>query len=442
MFSGTNNTGRPSIPASPSTLGCGGGAAWIRAKDQLLALLLGAHPRCGSRLAPLAADALAHGGSLVPRLLWSFVTETATNFVLGEAFRPPNSRPHAFSVSPVLLALTRDPGGHERGSMGAAGVVRTWWVSPTRWVDMVDWHYRGCGGFKWLAHDCASGCSEEGRGGRRGATASKKTEVVLWKARNSPGACDVNWKWFVAGVVECEEPEGDDESLVRERCGGMVGVVIMSLVEVEPRNSRVVVPISGEFNVDENEVDVLSFSRNDSSETLAVVTKNYGSTAARFILFDVESSHKSKSLVIVSETRAVFPPGYVVAEALSMKRIGGCHCFIVHGKPDVTERRRNLPEIVEVNEAGVTTLLIEGCSRPRSLYRVSDSRFCVRFDCGDSLCKMWDCSGGTTALVMCVPGVQANFGVCVAAAESGFIFTADGHQLKGLDGVWALPSKA
>ncbi|KAH3767721.1 hypothetical protein Pelo_419 [Pelomyxa schiedti] len=254
--------------------------------------------------------------------------------------------------------------------MGAAGVVRMWWVSPTRWVGMVGWHYRGCRGFKWLAHDCASGCSEEGRGGRRGATASKETEVVLWKARNSLGACDVNWKWFVAGVVECKAPEGDDESLVREKCGGMVGVVIMRLAEVEPRNSRVVVPISGEFNVGEYEVAVLSFSRNDSSEMLAVVTKNYGSTAARFILFDVESTHKSKSLVIASETRAVFPPGYVVAEALSMKRIGGSHCFIVNGNPDVMEHQRNLPEIVEVNEAGVTTLLIEGCSRPRSLRRI------------------------------------------------------------------------
>ncbi|KAH3767702.1 hypothetical protein Pelo_399 [Pelomyxa schiedti] len=415
--------------SASSTLRCGV-AAWIRAKDQLLALLLGAHPRCGSRLAPLAADALAHGGSLVPRLLWSFVTETATNFVLGEACktsRGPHSRPHAFSVSPVLLALTREPGGHEpQGGIGAAWVVKTWWVSASRWVDKLNWYDRGCGGYRWQM----GRCHEE---------TGANPEVVLWKARNSPGACDVNWRWFVAGVVECQAPEGDDESLVRE---------------------RVVVPISGEFNVGEYEVAVLSFLRIDSSEMLAVVAKNYGSTAARFILFDVERAHKSKSLVISSETRAVFPPGYVVAEALSMKRIGGSHCFIVHGKPDVRERRRNLPEIVEVNEAGVTRLLIEGRERPRSLYRVSDSRFCVSLACGDSLCKMWDCSGGTTALVMCVPGVcmPANYNFCLAAAESGFIFTADGHQLKvieassgvvvlllplpemrGLDGVWSLP---
>ncbi|KAH3731555.1 hypothetical protein Pelo_17614 [Pelomyxa schiedti] len=430
----SNHDGSTTTSGADSTVG-----VWGRSTDQIAALVFGGHPRCGSRLTPGARLALAADGSLVARLLWAFVTDTATNLVFGEVFDPsgrPRARPHAFSLSPLLQSVAMGPRPHPQGGVGVAGVA-TWWVSPTRWV----------------LHD-----NNEGRGGGGGGGGG----CLLWAARDGLlgcyAACDVNGKWFVASVAECE---GEGDAMVRDRCGGMVGVVIMSMrADAQPDGGRVIVPISGgAFDSAEYFVRLLSFSK--PSEMLAVVARKDG-TENRFILFDVGGAYKSKSLVIASETRALFPPGYVVSSAMSMERTDGSHCFIVYGKAHGRARRVAPLEITEVSErTGVVKLLSEGREKLRNLYRVSDSRFCVSLDSGDSLCEIWDCSGGTTALVMCVPGArmpeQHKFW-SVAAAESGFIFTVERHQLKvieassgvvvlllplpeilGLDGVWALP---
>ncbi|KAH3760595.1 hypothetical protein Pelo_7574 [Pelomyxa schiedti] len=412
-----------------STVGAWGG----RPTDPIAALVFGGHPRCGSRLTPGARAALSADGSLVARLLWSFVTETATNFVFREIV---SHQLTTFSVSPLLLRLTREPRPHAKGGAANQGGGAAWWVSPTRWVGETR---RGAPapGFSVTLHDCGGGGGATARGD------GEAREWLLWQAEDVVGyyvACEGNWRWFVGSVAECEGESGDGDALVRDRCGGMVGVVIMSVTgdtAAQPDPDRVVVPLSGECSAADYYVKLLSFSKSNSSEMLAVVLrKNWGSgimfrndpVETRLILFDVEGAYKSKSQVVVSETR-------------------------------VPTRARHRPtcEVIEVEEkTGTMRVLIDGRAGIQSLYRVSDSQFCLSFnsreDC-EFLYQIWDCSGAVTSMVASVPVNGDVYLHCVAAAESGFLFTVEEQQMKVidassgvvvlchavLDGVWTLP---
>ncbi|KAH3760596.1 hypothetical protein Pelo_7575 [Pelomyxa schiedti] len=367
----------------------------------------------------------------IKELLWAFVTETATNLVFGELFDPsgrPRARPHAFSVSPLLQSLMMGPRPHPQGGVGMAGAA-TWWDSPTRWVDLLhSLHPSGC---RWVLHD-----NNEGRGGGG---------CLLWAARDGLlgcyAACDVNGRWFVANA-DGENGDGDGAT-VRDRCGGMVGVVIVSVVGEadKPDPDRVVVPISGECCADDYYVKLLSFSRYHSNEMLAVVLRKNRESGivsrndpieTRWILFDVESAYNCKSPVIVSDTKFRFTEHTDLLSVLPLQRKSGSHCFIVLGRVYSSKARSGISQVIEVEETtGTTKVLSEGDQRIISLYRVSDSQFCLSFNGGGSLYQIWDCSGAVTSMVMSAPDKRDpglfNY-YCGVAAESGSIFTVGEHQ--------------
>ncbi|KAH3767705.1 hypothetical protein Pelo_403 [Pelomyxa schiedti] len=403
----------------------------LRARDQIATFLLAGHPRCGSLLAPAARVALMADGYLVARLLWSFVTETATNFVFGEVFGPVglcHARPHAFSVSPALLGLTGAPRPHAQGAAAAAAeaCARTWWVSPTRWVDRT-FSFGGALSLNFAIkmYDCGGG----GGGGCGGS--GETTERVLWKAKaaawRNGGPAAVNWRWFVGSAAEADGESGDGDAMVRDMCGGMVGVVIMSVTgdaAAQPDPGRVVVPISGECRAADYVVALLSFTKSNSNEMIAVVSRKNDDTETRFILFDVESSYNSKSLVIVSETRSTLSPSATLVSVLPLKRKGR------------GERCPSIPQIIEVEETtGHMRVLICGHQGIHSLHSVRDSQFCVCFRPGEFIYQIWDCSGAVSSMVLSVPykRVLAPYNYCAATAESGFIFTVEEHQLKVID---------
>ncbi|KAH3767530.1 hypothetical protein Pelo_590 [Pelomyxa schiedti] len=354
----------------------------LRASDQIRALIV-AHsspfgrkpphqPPSPSDYGPSPArsavisenNTLAREGHVVGRLMWELVRDTARTFVIqvNGGSRLAFGRPGGcvcLRVSPVLAGVV----GVVEGRWSGAAGYRFNWNADRSACSIVPEKWQLCGG----------GNPEE----------MSVVRVIEHPEEGIPGRCAVNSKWLVTCGEFSDGKGGRQLMMVTQR--------LMRLVSNSARGyhrcgEEVASVALSPHAVDSKSVFIMQFSQTGVDELLLTVLEQHEKITPSILVVDVESTHSTGSLSVISVTRVDVESSYAFSYLLPMRKQDGSRTFITEG----STLAHYVPESLslEVQETSGTTRRL-----PDKQYcQLNDSEYFIGGSNADGHVPIWNCN--------------------------------------------------